>query len=322
MARLLEPYGPALPFDELVERVNRIYHACEARDYDARHPELSEQLPPVWSEMLEVAEGLRPRPWRVLDYGCGTGFEAEQLLRRLPPGGIAGLTGYDPSGEMLERCRLRVAGRFPGAFLTSDEADLRSGLAPFDVLATNSLLHHLPDPMGTVRSLAPLLAPGAVWLAGHEPSSRFYRNPECAAAYAAFLRERRWRRLLRPGAYAARLRTLVGSGADPARRAATQAAREGLFARRPPPALVGLLTDLHVAHSPAEAEAGRGLDFEQMRAELEGEWELVWVRSYAHMGSHYEGRLPGGWARRARELRSRHPLDGANFSAVWRRLPA
>ena len=39
-----------------------------------------------------------------------------------------------------------------------------------------------------MREVEQLLAAGCVWLAGHEPSRRFYANAECTRALAAYRR--------------------------------------------------------------------------------------------------------------------------------------
>ena len=128
--------------------------------------------------------------WRILDFGCGTGFASEQILRHLPAEQIASLVCYDLSSAMIDRCREKIAPRFPAAQFTSDASSFESG-EPFDLLLTNSLLHHLPDPQATLRQLTKRLAPGALWLAGHEPSSRYYKNPECLRLFRSIHRLRR-----------------------------------------------------------------------------------------------------------------------------------
>ena len=320
--QILAPYGPQAPLSRLVVEVNKIYHAFEAADYDARHPEITTQLPPLWQAMCRYAVARRPAAaaWRILDFGAGTGFEAEQLLRHLPPGSVAALTCYDPAPEMLARGRARIAPLFPAAVFTTNLEDVSPPEEGYNLLATNSLLHHLPDAVATVTGLLPLLAADALWLAGHEPSNRFHANRACAAAHAAYLRQYRWRRLLSPGKYWYRVRLLAGQRRDPARLAAQEAHRQGLFGQAPPPALIGRLVDYSVAFTAAEAAAGRGLDFRALARAFAGVWDLRWVRTYAYMGLFYEGDLPQKWARVCRTLAAKYPDDGANFCAIWQRV--
>jgi SAM-dependent methyltransferase len=320
MARLLEPYQPQLPVNELVLEVNRLYHACEARDYDTRHPEVHEQLPPIWQQLIETARAnSKTKVWRILDFGCGTGFEAEQLLKNLPQGTIAQLTCYDPSLEMLELCREKISPLFPKACFYSDFQAIPASIEPYSLVATNSLLHHLPDFVATINSLLPLLAPDSIWLSGHEPSNRFYRNAECLKMYNAFLQERKWRKFLSLEKYLERLSTVLGLASDPANQTAIEAVRQGLFKKKPSGLLIERLVDLHVAHSLEEANEGRGLDFEKMQIEFAGPWNLIWVKTYSYMGSYYEANVPNKWGRLNREIADKFPNDGANFCTVWKR---
>ncbi|MEE9294705.1 MAG: methyltransferase [Phycisphaerae bacterium] len=318
MNKLLASYGPKCPLDQLVEQLNNLYHAAEARDYDERHVEIREQLPLLWREMTRVAqEQCASTEFRILDFGCGTGFEADQLLLELPRSSISALTCYDPSSDMLRHCQTKISPHFPKAVFCDDLERLPVDSSPYNLLATNSLLHHVPNPVETVRNLLPYLAPDAVWIAGHEPSCRFYRRTECLEALERFQRQRKWRRFLQLGNYLRRLKTQVGLRSSPAEEAARESVRQGLFTKRPPAHFVTLLVDFHVAHSPDEAAAGRGLDFEAMQKDFAGIWEMVWMKTYSFMGPFYEGGLPRRWSRICRELAEIFPDDGCNFCTVW-----
>jgi SAM-dependent methyltransferase len=321
MHDLLHRYQPQLPLERLVEEVNKLYHACEAHDYDQRHPELVQQIPRFWQGMVSLAQALDPAArWTVLDFGCGTGFEALQLLRWLRPGALAHLTCYDPAPEMLARCRARLAPYdVPVTFCTTlDEVRASTPPAGYTMLTTNSLLHHLPDPYHTLNTLAPLLRPAALWLAGHEPSRRFYQNATCHAVYRRFVRARRWQRFLSPRLYLRRLRGLARAQAnDPAPQVARLAQQQGLFAAQPPAELIHMLVDFHVTRPSQPASILRGFDVVQMQHDLAPRWRLHWFKTYSFMGYYYEGDLPRHWQQQARRLAAAFPHDGANFCALW-----
>ena len=317
---LLAPYQPRLPVDQLVLELNRFYHASEARDYDVNHDEISRQLPPLWKEMVKLAlRHLGDAPLYVLDFGCGTGFEADQLLRHLPGKRIAHLTCYDLSPEMLAGCRRRLAGRVDSLRLTNHMHELTCSQQPYNLVLTNSLLHHLPEPLETFADLENMLARRSVWLNGHEPSSRYYCNPRCRSIYEQFLAQRRIRKYLVPSRYYSVARKILGLRSNPSRWAAAEAYRRGLFRVKPPAALVSSLVDFHVAHSAREAESGRGFDFRRLEWQLRSRWRLKWTKTYAYMGPYYEARLPKHWQRACKNLADDHPDDGANYCAVWTR---
>jgi SAM-dependent methyltransferase len=318
MSQQLAPYEPQCDLAQLIIEVNRLYHSFEAPAYDAIHPELSVLWPQLWQDMVQhvVAVG-SPRCWRILDFGCGTGFEASQLLRLLPRESIARLTCYDPSPEMMEHCRVKVAPLYPEATFCTNLDDVPRE-EPYNLLATNSLLHHLPDAVGEMRDLLGMLSEDAVWLAGHEPSRRFYDNPECVRVRQDHWRQRRWRRFLHFDNYVAKFKEWT-FGVNPRRQTAEAAHRRGLFRRRPPLGLIGQLVDFWVPNSPEDAACGRGLDFETLQRDLAGAWELSWVKTYGFIGVPHRGRLPKNWARAAERLSELYPKDGTHFGAVWRR---
>ena len=320
---LLQPYAPQVATTELIEALNRHYHACEAHTYDRQHAEIRRQLPPLWQQMIRRAVScLTDEPWRVLDFGCGTGFEAAELLQALPDSKIAELWCYDPSPEMLERCRAQIAPRCPTARFTHQLRELRAAGGGFHLLLTNSVLHHLPSPWETLDGLASLLAADAVWICGHEPSARYYRNPACGHTFHRFLQDYRRRRLLSPSAYWRVGLRWLGLSRTPAETAARRAHAEGLFRRRPPAQLVARLVDFHVPHSRDEARRGRGFDFQAMAQQLADSWRLIWTTSYSFLGPFYEGQLAPRWRAECARLRRSFPLDGANFCALWQRHPS
>ncbi len=315
----LKPYRPSLPLGELVERVNLIYHRFEAPDYDRRHPELTRQLPPIWQEMVNLASGLLPETGlRVLDFGCGTGFEADLLLQFLPQSSIEVLTCFDPSPEMLDASKERLSkATCPTQFVSVPPWQNGHSVEPYDLLVSNSVLHHLSEPLAHVEALTTVLTPRAVWIAGHEPSRRYFQNRECMKAYAMYMRSYRWRKYLKFANYAAAAGRMRGS--DPLVSTAREATAEGIFSRLPATWLVGRLIDFHVAHTPEEAATGRGFEVRELQSALSAGWSLEYLRTYSFMGPIYEGRLPERWRRIAKDLKDRYPLDGANFCSIWRR---
>lgn len=94
----------------------------------------------------------------VVEFGCGTGRDAERLLDALPTGRVVAIDG---SRQMLEQFRARLPEQ--GARLRVVQADLREPL-DLDVRADAALsvatLHWLPDHDTVFRSVARVLRPG------------------------------------------------------------------------------------------------------------------------------------------------------------------
>ena len=108
------------------------------------------------------AEG--PRPWRILDAGCGTGVSTDYLAH-LNPG--AEILAVDISAGTLEVARERTRRSGAAGQASSLRFEQRSlldlgGEAPFDYINSVGVLHHLREPEAGLKALAALLKPGGV----------------------------------------------------------------------------------------------------------------------------------------------------------------
>ena len=300
----LAEFDPQVPIGLLIEKVNEIFHSFAALRYDREHPEIHQQLPPIWTEM--IAQLSCDRSWSVLNVGCGTGFEADLLLRKLA-NNVVKLTAYDPSLEMITICRSRLRDFSQVSFCSRIEEI--SGHGPFNLLLTNSLLHHLPDIEDTLRSLLPSLSGNSFWLAGHEPSARFYRNHECVQLFARYRRFLQYAKWFVPGNYTAKVRLLLRR--SPLSATADTAFRRGLFLKRPSPAVIDRIVDFHVPHSSDDVSHGHGLDLPTMQSWFQHDWHLLWSKTYSFLGPYLYARTPKRWTKRARMLEQQFPEDGA-----------
>jgi trans-aconitate 2-methyltransferase len=99
----------------------------------------------------------------VLDLGCGTGRDAEHLLRLLPHGHVVAVDG---SGQMLRKLRRRLANNLDR--VTVVQADLRQPLRlvqAVDAAVSVATLHWLPDHAAVFRNVAAALRPGGQFIA-------------------------------------------------------------------------------------------------------------------------------------------------------------
>ncbi|MEQ7129415.1 class I SAM-dependent methyltransferase [Actinopolymorpha sp. B11F2] len=83
-----------------------------------------------------------PSATSVLDVGCGDGFLAARLARRVPR-----VVAIDVDAPVLERARAR----FPEAKVTWRNGDVMTypfARASFDAVVSNATLHHFPNSKG------------------------------------------------------------------------------------------------------------------------------------------------------------------------------
>ncbi|HQH73977.1 MAG TPA: class I SAM-dependent methyltransferase [bacterium] len=305
--------------------MNKIYHDMEAQQYENEHPEIFEQLPPLWEEMIQTAlDHLSGDSVRILDFGCGTGFEIRQFLRNCRKLTIDKITCYDLSHGMIKKCQENLKSLDLDIEFTLDFNALKK-IQPYNVFLTNSLIHHLPNYVETIDQLTDLLSNDAVWLAGHEPSTRFYQNVVCRQYAQKCAWSMRIRKLFHPRDVTDFLLAKAGLYNYRFNRGfiydvAETAYREGLFLNQPSPVVIGRLVDFSVAHSQEEIAAGRGLDFEILQEQFQNHWKMVMLKTYSFMGVYYEKNIHPKYQKIAQELSLRYPNDGNNFSCVWKRV--
>jgi trans-aconitate methyltransferase len=109
---------------------------------------------------LERFPDLPDKGW-LADLGCGPGDITIRLARRLPGWTV---TGLDAGANMLKRAMERLVSEPGTPDVTFRHAYLPDPTLPpraWNAVISNSLLHHLPEPMILWQSVLQLGAPGA-----------------------------------------------------------------------------------------------------------------------------------------------------------------
>lgn len=120
---------------------------------------LRQILPEVCPALAEVP--MPPENPRVLVAGCGTGRHALLAAQFYRP---SEMVAVDLSRASLAYA-VRKAANFGGpkiTFYQADILDLPAHLAPFDVIESSGVLHHMAQPIEGWRALANLLKPGGL----------------------------------------------------------------------------------------------------------------------------------------------------------------
>lgn len=164
---------------------NIAVHDRIARSYEKRHDEIfnPREQARLGAALADAKAAIDTghSPLRALDFGCGSGNLTGHLLRL----GFA-VTAADVSRSFLDL----VGSRHPGAPLRLHQLNGRdlSELADqsFDLVATYSVLHHIPDYLGALEEVARVIAPGGVILIDHEQNAEYWEGRE---PYRALQRE-------------------------------------------------------------------------------------------------------------------------------------
>ena len=157
-------------FVKQVHDANIAFYRVWAEYYDRAHRDIfnaMEQKRTV--NVLRLADGLvSDNCKRALDFGAGTGNIAGKLLDM----GYQ-VTAVDISKEMCEILKARYRDSIKNGRLnvvTSEIEDVIFREEEFDLIVCYSVLHHLPDYVGTIRKLAGFLKRGGVMCLDHEAS--------------------------------------------------------------------------------------------------------------------------------------------------------
>jgi SAM-dependent methyltransferase len=116
-----------------------------------------------WLAAYNFCTGQKPprQDIRILDAGCGTGVGTEYLVHLNPQASVVGIDLSTGALEVArERCRRSGADRVEFHHLSLYDADQLDG--EFDLINCVGVLHHLPDPIRGIQSLAAKLAVGGI----------------------------------------------------------------------------------------------------------------------------------------------------------------
>lgn len=187
---------------------NVAIHDRVARKYDAVHGEI---FNPIEQDRLRRAlatarDAVRTGAPRVkaLDFGCGSGNLSRHLLEL---GAL--VTAADVSRGFLDLVRDRYPGDCLETYWMEDGDFSGIGDQTFDLIATYSVLHHIPDYLGAIAGLARICKPGGVIMLDHEPTDEYWQDDP---VYRTFRREAvrfDWRKFLIPSNYFHRVRRML-----------------------------------------------------------------------------------------------------------------
>lgn len=166
----LSPKVAALVSDDLIVRINELYHDLENELYQDR------QGGWIAQESKEFCAFARPyikhvRPVVCLDYGSGTGFVPLAIGAKLNAEDT--LICTDLSSEILNVCRRNLKNKdypFHAEYRKMDGSTIPVEDQSLDVLTVNAVLHHVFNLKQMGEECARVLKPGGALVISHEPN--------------------------------------------------------------------------------------------------------------------------------------------------------
>jgi len=160
------------------------HHNELARAYDSKHQEIFNDIEQARIE--KIIEDLVKTCYsghaeiQVLDFGAGTGNLTRFFLQNK-----CRVSACDVSMVSLDILRQKLGcDRVSTTLLTGDNLPFADG--QFDITATYSVLHHIPDYLHAVRELVRVLKPGGLIYIDHEFNNNHWKpDPVLAEYYAA-----------------------------------------------------------------------------------------------------------------------------------------
>lgn len=173
------------------------YKGADAAIYECVHGDIFNSIEQqrLRGMLHEAMKAVRTGASRIkaLDFGCGSG----NLTRHLIELG-AYTTSADLSDDFLRDIQRKFSGSGRSETLRLNGKDLSNVPdAQFDLVATYSVLHHVPDYLAIVRELCRVVKPGGVLYIDHEATETYYRRPPAYVEFLGKVRPRvNWRRFV------------------------------------------------------------------------------------------------------------------------------
>lgn len=189
-----------------IER-NISIHNRVAGDYEALHGEIFNDVEQarLRSTLTKARDAIRTgsQPLEALDFGSGSG----NLSRHLLDLGLH-VTAADVSQSFLDLVRRRFpTDRLKTLLMKGGDT---SALADesIDLVATYSVLHHVPDYLGACAELARVCKAGGVVVIDHEPTEESWEPDAIYAEFRKAALRFDWRKYFVPSNYVHRVRRL------------------------------------------------------------------------------------------------------------------
>lgn len=192
--------------DDQIARNAEIHDRIALR-YDRQHSEIfnDREQARLASSLDAAVSAVQSATGRVsaLDMGCGTGNLTRHLLAL-----DCSVVAADLSQSFLDLITNRFAGR-PVQVARLNGRDLAQFAdRQFDLVATYSVLHHIPDYLAAVREMGRVCATGGVVYIDHEADEDAWVESPERRRYRSEVARTDWRKFLRPINYYGKVRRL------------------------------------------------------------------------------------------------------------------
>lgn len=157
----------------LINKVSNLFHDFLSKHYDNDHNEIFQgELNTYITNALSKIDKEEFSDFKILEIGSGTGFLSKVILDFRK---VKSMTCLEPSEKMILLAKNNLKD-YENVFFQNDYLDQISPNEKFDLIISNSVLHHIPDPNVFLRDINSRLKSGGYYLLSHEPNNVFFTS--------------------------------------------------------------------------------------------------------------------------------------------------
>lgn len=312
IASYLEEIDVEMHIDDFIPRISNIYHYFEAASYDQRQTGVFDKNKYFQQALQSIESGLSDQI-QVLDFGCGTGFAALEMLKKFGKR-ISKLVCFDLSPDMVAKCKEKIDRDYPDmdvVYLSNLESIDKLNDYNFDLIITNAVLHHLMDLDRHFKLIDSLLKDNGFYIIGHEPNNLFYQNKDLILHTKKF---QKFKRVIKKANFSYLLQKLGLKNPPPSIERQTNQAlfEKGLIKQQIPISKIRKLVDIHVPNGIDKDQPWGFLGFspEIITNNFLPNYTLKDHITHTHIKDDYALRY-AYWRKVDQQLAEKYPNDGA-----------
>ena len=294
--------------NNFITEVSKRYHYYESQIYNEIHPEIFNEEKYHIKKILKYLK-FKKNIIRILNYGCGTGFEALELYDFLKKDNLnVVLLCIDQSLEMLNICKKNFS-KIKNWKIRFSNDNYTNIKGKYDLILTNSLVHHIVDVDNFIFTIFNLLNDNGYYLMGHEPNELYYLNNEINKyhniIYNNFIRE-----------FIRFILNIIKKNDTIADKVSNDLLKEKIILKPLNYFEIQALVDIHVMHPKSNVNFGlNGFNINKIQKKFSN-FKIIKSITYNYLGKR---KLPKKFDKYREYLKNKYPNDGLNFCCLFQK---
>lgn len=312
--------------NDFVGKVSNIYHEIESKNYNKLHKVMFDIASNYWDIIIKENQTSFNNNMVVLDYGCGTGFAIDKLLKSDIKSKVKKVICYDLSKHMIDECKKNITknhseiNNLEFEFLSGNEGRKIIDSHKYDLIITNALLHHLVDLKSFFNFIQLNLNSKGIFIVGHEPNTNFYNNDILIKKTKSFQKYKKIKNRLRLNTILVKLKIKKIATENIIVATNNKLISNKLINKNLPNKIIPKLVDIHVpiGLSKKQVWGEIGFNADLILNNYLTNFNLLDVKSYFHIKD-YKAYKSFYWKKIIRSLEKKYPDDGADCIMIFKK---